>query len=138
MKAIHTLEHAQQMGEYIQKLCREVFRQYNAQEEFNFKIDSHKEEGEPYHTVAFSWCAVDVGFPVPQKSVLGDTEIPGYHVWTLQWQSPASSWELINCDLDTLYEGLVFNAAATAVLVEFLRHRLLMVQDRDAAIAMTV
>lgn len=138
---IQSREHAQKLGECVSKLCKEIFRDYNARENFSFNIEAHGGEGEgdfPYHTVSFSWCAVDVGFPVLMESITGDKTLPGYHTWITSWQPSASRWEPDDYDLETLSETLWFDRAVAAVVQEFFSWRLRMVQEAEVPDELTM
>ena len=136
---IQSREHAQKLGERVRKLCKEIFRDYNARENFSFNIEAHEEEGDfPYHTVSFSWCAVDVGVPVLMESITGDKTLPGYHTWITSWRPSASRWEPDDYDLETLSETLWFDRAVAAVVQEFFSWRLRMVQETEVPDELTM
>lgn len=130
---IQSKEHADKFGTFVQKLCREMFRDYTAQHNFGYTIEKHNDGVSDYHTVSFPWCAVDVGFPIVLESITGDREVPGYHVWTSTWRPSYNRMEPDDYDLDTLSETESFNRAVNVVIDQFVSWRLRMIADNHYA-----
>ena len=130
---IRSKEHANEFGVFVQKLCREMFRDYNTMQNFGFTVEHHDDGTDEYHTVSFEWCAVDVGFPIVRTGITGDKQVPGYHTWTSVWRPSCSRMEPDDYDLNTLSETESFNRAVNVVIDQFVSWRLRMLADNHYA-----
>lgn len=131
LQDIRSREHAVKLGEEIQLLCTELFRDYNAKQNWGFSVEQHGHGEDMYHTVSFSWCAVDVGFPVDVSDIRGHKEVPGYHTW-IGVCIPGNRDTPDDYDFKTISETTMRSRAVHAVVCEFTSWRLnMLIEERQ-------
>lgn len=92
---------------------------------FNSRVPSpyhYEEQDDDVLTVTFSWCAVDVGWPVEVPSIVQRPPVPGYRVWTAKWTG--GTFEPPEMEDVTYAEVVSESEALDHVLGIFLRDRI--------------